>query len=95
MSRRGVRFRHTSAPVLVICDVCDEAKRDAGAVRVERSDNAGPHIQTICDACALEISMVLMREYFTPDARDVELGKPEPEQQQETTAVVQVKGGRS
>ncbi len=70
MSRRDVRFRHTSAPVLVICDVCDEAKRDAGAVRVERSENAGPHIQTICDACALEISMVLMREYFTPDARD-------------------------
>jgi hypothetical protein len=71
VSRPGVRFRHTSAPVLVICDVCDETKRETGAVRVERSDNAGPHIQTICDACALEISMVLMREYFTPDARDV------------------------
>ncbi len=79
MSRRDVRFRHTSAPVLVICDVCDEAKRDAGAVRVERCDNAGPHIQTICDACALEIAMVLMREYFTPDARATAIDPPPSE----------------
>jgi hypothetical protein len=67
--KREVKFRHTSGPMLVICDVCDEAKKDAGAVRVERSDSAGPYIQTICDACAVEISGVLMREYFTPDAR--------------------------
>jgi hypothetical protein len=63
--------------MLVICDVCDEAKRDAGAVRIERHDATGPYIQTICDACAVGISSVMIREYFTPDARAVD-PPPEP-----------------
>ncbi len=68
MSRREVKFRHSSGPMLVICDVCDVAKKDAGAVRVERSDHAGPYIQTICDECAIEISHAMIRRYVTPDA---------------------------
>jgi hypothetical protein len=72
-------FRHVEAPMLVICDVCDKTKRDAGAVRITRDDASGPYVQTICDSCAVEIACVVIREYFTPDARGRDDPPPEPE----------------
>jgi hypothetical protein len=74
----GVQFRHVPLAELVVCDICDLAKRQTGCVRVVHDHPDRPNwSMNICDPCAVEIGCIMIRAYFTPEARALE-PPPEP-----------------